>query len=133
MRREARSAQHGYIAILAILIIGAASTAISLGILSVGIDNQEIMLTTQQSTIARNVAVSCAEEALQKIHDVTGFTGTVNHTIGADSCSYTITSTGNNTRRIDASSTVGSVVRKVQVYVTIGSSSISITSWQEVS
>jgi hypothetical protein len=133
MRCGFQTAQDGYVAILAILIIGAASVAISLGIMSVGIDNQEIMLTTQQSTQARMVAVSCAEEALQKIHDVTGFTGTVNSTVGTDTCSYSITSTGNNTRRIDASSTIGNVVRKVQVYVTIGTSSISITSWQEVS
>ncbi len=125
--------QRGYVALMAVLIIGAASLAISLALLTTGADSQRSTLVMQQSGQARGLASSCAEEALQQIHDNTSFTGTNALSFGQGSCSYTVTNTGGTTRTIDATGTVNSVVRKVKVYVTISASSISITSWQEVS
>lgn len=127
------SSQSGYVALLAVLIIGAASMAIALALLITGIDSQRAVLVTQQSAQARNFATACTEEALQRIHDNTAFTGNTNLILTGGSCTYTISSTGANTRTIDASSTVNGVARKIKVYVTINASSISITSWQEVS
>lgn len=125
--------QHGYVALITVLVVGAASLAIGLAILVIGTDSQKSTLSLQKSTQARSLAVSCAEEALQQMHDDTNFTGTNNLTFGTDSCTYTVTNTGGSARRVDATGTAGGVVRKVQVYATIGASSISITSWQEVS
>jgi hypothetical protein len=127
-----RADQKGYVAILAVLIIGAASLAISLALLTAGADSQRGTLITQQSAQARSLATSCVEEALQQMHDNTAFTGTNSLSLGQGSCSYTVTNTGSTGRTVDASGTVSNVVRKAKVYVTITSSSISITSWQEV-
>ncbi|HEX6462009.1 MAG TPA: hypothetical protein VFZ58_01915 [Candidatus Saccharimonadales bacterium] len=124
--------EQGYIALLAVLIIGAAATAIALALLTTGIDSQRGGLVALQSKQARSLAVACTEEALQQIHDSASFTGTNPITLGMGSCSYTVTNTGASTRTITTTATVGSVVRKTQVYVTIGASSLSITSWQEV-
>lgn len=118
---------------MAVLIVGAVATAIALGILVGGADSQRAMLTTQSSTQARKLADTCAEEALQQMHDATTFTGTSNITLGQGNCTYTVTSTGANTRTVDTTATVNGVVRKSKVYVTITATSISITSWQEVS
>jgi acyl-CoA synthetase (AMP-forming)/AMP-acid ligase II len=118
--------EDGYIALLAVLIIGAAAVAISLT------DSQRAALIHQQSKQARAIAVGCAQEALQQIHDNNAFTGTNPVSLGQGSCTYTVTNTGGANRTILSTATVGSVVIKIQVYVTIGSS-ISITSWQEVS
>lgn len=123
----------GYIALISLLIIGAASLATGIALLTAGIDGQKSSLVHQQSIQARQLASACAEEALQVIHDATATTGTNGLTLGQGTCSYTITNTGASTRTIDASGTVNGVVRKAKVYVTIGGSSISITSWQEVS
>src|SRR5690348_9220362 len=117
----------GYIALLSVLILGAATTAIALVLLSTGADTQRSVLVTQRSAQARQLASACAEEALQQVHDTTSFTGTSSLTLGAGTCSYTVSDTGASTRTVAASGTVGSVVRKLTVYVTIGSSSISIT------
>ncbi len=125
--------QQGYIALLAVLIVGAAATAIALTLLSTGTDAQRSTLITQQSTQARQLANACAEEALLVIHDNTAYTGTGSLTLGAGSCTYTVTNTGSTTRTISTSATINNVVRRAIVYVTIGASSISITSWQEVS
>jgi hypothetical protein len=125
--------QSGYIALISILVIGAISTAVALVLLATGADAQRASLAVQRSIQARNLANSCAEEALQRIHDNTGYTGTGNLNLGTGSCSYTVTNTGGTSRSVAATGTVNSVVRRVQVYVTINASSISITSWQEVS
>ena len=123
---------HGYIALIAVLIIGAACVATSVALLTSGTDSQRSSLVTQQSMQARQLAQGCAEEALQQIQSNTSFIGANNLTLGQGSCSFAVASTGSSTRAIDASGTVGGVVRKVKVYATIGGSSISITSWQEV-
>jgi len=123
----------GYIALISLLIIGAASLATGVALLTAGIDSQKSSLVQQQSIQARQLASACAEEALLVMHDATATTGTNGLTLGQGTCSYTITSTGSTTRVIDTSGTVGGVVRKAKVYVTIGGSSISVTSWQEVS
>ncbi len=124
---------NGYIALMAVLIVGAASVAISLALLVAGADSQRSTLVTQQSTQARSLASACAEEALQQIHDNTAFTGTNNLTLGQGTCAYTVTNTGGNNRTIDTTGTVNIDIRKLKIYATIGVSSISITSWQEVS
>lgn len=123
--------QSGYVALMAVLIVGAASLAISTALLSAGTDSQRRALVVQQSVLARNMAAACAEDALETIHDNTSYTGTTNVTLGTN-CSYTVTNLGGSSRRIDASGSAGNVVRRVQVHVTIGASSISVTSWQEV-
>ena len=116
-----------------LLIVGAATTAIALVLLTTGTDAQRSSLVTQQSVQAVQLANACAEEALQQMHDTTSFTGTSSLTLGAGSCTYTVTSTGASTRTITTTATVGATVRKLAVYATIGSSSISITSWQDTS
>lgn len=124
--------EKGYIALISIIIIGAATMAIAITLLTTGTDAQRSTLVSQQSIQARQLANACAEEALQKIHDTTSFTGSGVLTIGAGNCSYTVTSTGASARTISATGTVGGVVRKAMVYATINTSNISITSWQEV-
>ena len=124
--------ESGYVALLAVLIVGAAATTIALMLLITGADSQRYGLVEQQSAQARNLATACGEEALQIVRDTTAFTGTNSLTMGQGSCNYTVTNTGGSNRVIDAAGTVDGVVRKLKIYVTITSSSISITSWQEV-
>jgi type II secretory pathway component PulK len=123
----------GYIALLTVLIIGAAAAAISLALVTAGADSQRSALVELQSKQARALAAACAQEALQQIHDNIAYTGANNVTQGAGSCTYTVTSTSGQSRTIIVTSTVGSVVRKIQAYATIGTSSISISLWQETS
>lgn len=128
-----RRDQAGYIALLSVLVVGAAATAIALTLLVTGTDAQRGGLVSQQSAQARWLVNACAEEALQQIHDSSSYVGTNTLNFSTGSCSYIVTSTGANARTIAATASLDNVVRKVTVYVTIGSSSISITSWQEVS
>ena len=122
----------GYIALIGVLIIGSVCVAIAVLLLVSGADTQRATLVTQQSAQARFLADACAEEALQDIHDNKAYAGSDSITAGQGSCVMTTTAPDSTSKIISASGTVDNVVRKVKIYVTIGSSSISITSWQEV-
>lgn len=124
--------ENGYVALMAVLVVGAAATAIGLTLLATAIDQGRAALVTQQSVQARDLADACGEEALQQIYASGSFTGTNSLSQGQGGCNYTVTNTGGNNRTIDATGTVGIVVRKIKIYVTITATSISITSWQEV-
>lgn len=125
--------ERGYIALISVLIIGAASLTIATALLITGSDAQQENIARQQSMKARNAAAGCIEEAMQQIHDNTAFTATNTAVTIADaSCTYTVTNTGSTTRTVVSTSTNGTVVRKIQVYVTINASSLSISSWQEI-
>ena len=124
-------AERGYIALMAVLVVGAASLAIASALLVTATDSQRSTLVNQQSAQARSLASACGEEALQQIHDDTSFTGTNNLSLGQGSCTYTFTNTGGNNRTITASGTVGNVVRKIQVTLTIGATTLTINTWQE--
>ncbi len=128
-----RAGEAGYIALISVLITSAAATAICLSLLQTGTDSQRSILIEQQSKQARSLAVACAEEAMQVIHDNIAYSGTNTLILGQGSCTYIIAVTAGSTRSLSASGTVGNVVRKIQAYATINSTSISITSWQEVS
>lgn len=132
MRYTKNHNENGYVALIAVLVVGAAATAIGLTLLTTAMDQGRAALITQQSAQARDLADACGEEALQQIHTSSGFTGTNSLSQGQGGCNYTVTNTGGNNRVIDTTGTVGTVVRKIKIYVTITSTSISITSWQEV-
>lgn len=127
-----REYEHGYIAILSTLIVGAVALTVATAVLLLGISSRQSTLVAQQAVQARKSVDGCAEEALMQIQANTSFTGTNTGTFSGVSCSYTVANTGSATRTISATTTSGNVVRKVIVYVTINASSISITSWQEV-
>jgi hypothetical protein len=124
--------ESGYVALLAVLVVGAAATAIVLVLLVSGSDAQRSTLTEQQSKQARALAVACTEEALQQIHDNVAYTGTNILTLGQGSCTYVVAVASSTTRSIATTATVVNVVKKIQAYATLNTTSISITSWQEV-
>lgn len=127
-----RTAQSGYIALMGVLVIGAVATATALTLLVISADSQRSTLIEQQSTQAHGLAVACGEEALQQMQENTAYTGSGNLTLGQGSCTYTVTNTGGTGRSILSTGTVGNLLRKIQIGATIGTSNISITSWQDV-
>lgn len=127
-----KTSESGYVALMAVLITAAVAVATCLTILDVATYRARDVGVEQQSVTARSLASGCAEEALQVVNDASGYTGSGTYILNGNTCSYTVTSTGSTTRTILAVATVGNVVRKIQVYVTIGSTTITVTSWQDI-
>lgn len=126
------SVERGYITLLSVLIAGAILVATTVGLLQFGLSSSRTSFAEEQSDQAKALADACVEEALQHIHDSAPFTGSDILTFGSGICEYTVENTGGSSRRIRASSTVATMVRKVEVTVTQIRPQITLGSWQEV-
>ncbi len=124
--------QKGYLTILSVLIVGTVGVTISLSLLLLGLGSSRAGFAVEQSNQAKAFANTCADDALERMRLLNSFTGTRTLTIGQGSCTYTVTDLGGSNRRITASGTVGTVIRKVDVSVDQLTPIINIVSWQEV-
>ncbi len=123
---------NGYITLISVLVVGAVGVAIATSLILLGVGSSRTSFAVEQSNQAKALANACAEEALQQIRDSTPFIGTGSLTLGQGTCSYTVTSQGGQDRTVTASSTVGTIIRKVKVIINNINPLITPTSWQEV-
>lgn len=122
----------GYALLLVVLVVGAASVTIATTLLLLGADALRTASIKELSAKARALAHGCAEEGLEQIRESSNFSGYGTLTIEGNACGYDVVNLGGQNRRVNASSTVGSVVRKVRVEVGGINPTISVSSWQEV-
>ena len=134
MKRSAAviNMETGYVALMGVIIISAACLAGALTLLIGATDANRTAVVSEKAVSATSYAHSCGEEALQQIRDDTTYTVSGSLTFSGGSCSYTITNTGGSNRTIASTGTAGDAVRKISISATIGASTISTSSWQEV-
>lgn len=117
---------------MSVIIIGAVALAIVVSMLLSGLGSSKTSFAYQQNAQARALADACVNEALQQIRDNTVFVGSDNLTLGQGKCTYTVTNTGGENRTIQASSTVGAIIRKAQVTITQINPTIVVSTGQEL-
>ena len=61
--------KNGYVALMSLLVVGAAGLAISTALILFGVGSTRTSLVIEQSSQSRNIANACAEEALKKIRN----------------------------------------------------------------
>lgn len=122
----------GYIALLTVMVVGAIAVAIAVTFVLLGVGLSATSFAQEQSSQAKGLANACLEEGLQRIRSSTPYTGTGTLNIGQGSCTYTVTNLGGSNRLVIASSTVGTIIRKVKTNVTAISPKIVTNSWLEV-
>lgn len=122
----------GFATLMAVVVMGAVSVTITVSVLLLGIDNSRTSFATVQSNQAKALINACAEDALKTIDNTTGFSGTVNITLGLGTCTYTVVDLGGENRSITASGTVGTIIRKLSITLDDINPTIHLTSWQEV-
>lgn len=132
VRPDTVAEPRGYVALLAVLVVGAVGVAVVTSVILLGIGSARTSASVERSGQAKGLANACVEEALQQIRDSTPFSGTATLTFGLGSCTYTVTNTGGANRTIDSSGTAATVVRKVKVLITQINPTITVASWQEV-
>jgi hypothetical protein len=119
--------EQGYMTLLAVLITGAVALAVATTLLTSGVTNSQIMTTYNAGIIARSYARTCAEIAMYEIHENSLFTGS-----GSDAgCTYTVTSLGVNSYRIDAVGTSGDATKALTIFATISGANMVVSSWRE--
>jgi hypothetical protein len=127
-----RVAQHGYVTLYSVVLIGVVALTLTLSLLLLGIGSSRTGFTAGQSRQAATLATACAEEALEQIRSNSSFTGSNNFNLGSGSCTYVVTSQGGQNRTVDASGSAGTAVRKVKVILNAVTPVIGVVSWQDV-
>lgn len=123
---------HGFVALLGVLIAGSIAVTIASTILFFGTDFSRSSLLIQESYQAKALARACAEAGLQMIHDNTLFTGTGSLILSTGTCFYTVANLGGSNRRVQASGLVDQVVRKIEVSINAVTPKLSVSAWREV-
>ena len=125
--------ENGYVTLISVLVIGAIGVAVGVSLISLGLSASRTSFSLEQSNQTKALANACAEEALQQIRDQPlSFFGTDNLALGRGNCTYTVTAGSGEDRTIEASGTVDTIVRKVEISIDQINPTINITSWQEV-
>lgn len=123
---------HGFAALLGVLIVGTIATTIASAILFFGMDFSGSVLALQQSYQAKSLARACADTGLLQLRDNTSFSGTGSLTLSAGTCSYTVANLGGSNRSVQANGTSGNVVRKIKVLINAVTPKLNVSSWQDV-
>lgn len=131
-KRNVGNGKRGYVSLLGVLIVGAVALSLTISLLLLGISFSRSSLAMEQSAQARAFAYACVEEALQRIHDSTPFTGSDTLSFTHGTCDYTVTSQGGQNRIITGTGFAGEAVRKIHITLDTINPSIGIVSWQEV-
>lgn len=122
----------GYVTLLSVLVVGAIGIAVTSSLLLLGLSSSRTSLNYQQMYQAKNLANLCAEEGLEKIRENSLFTGLGNLTLGQGTCTYNVINSGGNSRTINTTGTVQTIIRESVVNISAIDPLIIISSWQEI-
>jgi len=122
----------GFAVLIGVLIVGAFGVAVALYLVLSGLYSYQNSFLLEQSVRAKNLANACAESALNHIQLCSIISGQGSVVIDGNTCNYEIIVNPDQSRTVQSSATVGSVVRKVKVVVSKIDPHVIVDSWQDV-
>lgn len=126
MIKNNHNKNNGYIALISLLVVAAAALTIGVTVSLTSMSNLQMSFGSSQRVIAKDVAGSCVEDALEKLRN--NWQGSTNVLpIGSDSCIIKVVTTS-NLADLYATGTVGLYNQKIQVQV---DNNLNILTWQE--
>lgn len=127
-----KNRQSGLVALLAIIIISAASLIMVLNASSLGLGELDLGYTASEGGTAFYVADGCMEEALERIRKDTsyGLSGTISLTVSNGSCTIDISDSGDD-RTVTVLGTSSDFNKKIEVGLTLAGNVITINNWEE--
>lgn len=124
--------QTGFVVLLSTIIVIAIGLGVGVSLLLLGIGATRTSFAFEQSSQAKGLATSCAEEALQQLFDSKSFTGSDTLSIGQGTCDYAVIDAGGQALTIQAQGNVGTIVRRIRVDISKVNPAITIDRWEEV-
>lgn len=124
-----RTARPGVATIVAVVVVSAISLAVAISFSLSSVGGLSTAFGDQQSVASLAGAEACAEEALVRLLWDDAYAGGA-FGVGPAACQISVAGLGSS-RSIQATSTVATFVRKLEVDVTLGSSGLAVTRWAE--
>lgn len=123
----------GFIVLTATLAVSAIGATIAVSLLLLGVASSRSSFVLEQSNQAKALANACAENALNQLRLDENYAGNETIVLGAGECFIAEPGgSGDSDRTIQATGTVGLVVRRVEVNVSSLFPTATLNSWQEV-
>ena len=110
-------ATNGYVILLSTLVVAAVSLTVVVALTLLSTDTHRTSLALLQSNQAKALANACAEQALEEIRQDDAYVGTDNLSLGQGTCTFVVTDLGGESRNIQASGTVSTVIRRVEIEI----------------
>jgi len=129
INKKLPSANGGYTAISAVLVITAVLFAISLTTTTVSIDDMQNSLGTKKADESLVLVEGCAEDALLRLNQNGALPGSI--TIPEGTCTITTNSQVGNTWDFTVTATFETYTKSIRI-VAIRTSLVSIQSWREI-
>ncbi len=124
---------HGYMLLLAVIVVGIVSGSIASTILLFGIGQNRTALAIQEGLHARFVADSCAQEVLQQLIQDDAYAGSESLVFDAGDCTVAaVVGSGQFNRTVQVTGVSGNATQRIEVIVDTVGPPMSISSWQEV-
>lgn len=124
--------KNGFVMLISVLVIGAIAVSATLYLILSGLNLSQNSFALEQSNIAKSLANSCAETALNKIEMCSSTVGSFELLFDGKKCNYDIIDSGESEKTIESSAIEQDIFRKVKIVVDLNLSSFGISSWQEV-
>lgn len=122
----------GYITLVAVMFIGMVILTLVVSLSTWGVKALKTSTDLGDGEKAKSLADSCMEEGLQQLYMDYSYAGIQTVTMDIGSCDFTVSNLGGDSREVQATGTVGEIVRRVKVQTDAYDPKINITSWQEV-
>ncbi|MCK5080833.1 MAG: hypothetical protein KAQ63_01605 [Candidatus Moranbacteria bacterium] len=132
VRLRLENKKNGYIALMGVLVVGAAGLATALYIILSGTDSIRTTFSIEQSVEARGIANACIEESLREIQESVSFEGTGSLSLGNGECFFEVSKGVGLERTVEATGVVDETVRRVKVEIDTVRPRINVNTWQEV-
>lgn len=125
--------KNGFVTLFSLIILMVISVSVFTSILLVNIDSLNSVEATRQGIVARSLANSCMEIAINELKDDQAYTGNETFTFTNGTCQIiSISGSGNTNRTIRVSGSADGYVRKVEALVLEINPATSISYWQEI-
>ena len=122
--------QNGMAALIIVIVIGAVMLIMGKSLAFIGLSHSETALAFSQGNMARETAVSCAEEVLRRFQINEDYSASnKNISIGSGQCAYSTGADGNS-RTLQLKAWYNDYFRQGRVELNIDSGIITINLWQ---
>jgi len=123
----------GYIALMAVLIIGAVVLNVAIASAIISIMNNKNGLVSQDLAAATQLANACGEKTLMDLKENPTYGGGEIITLGSGTCEVEpIDNLGGDNRQIKVIGNVNNRLRKIKINLTTINPTMTVTSWLEV-
>ena len=125
--------KNGYIALMAVLIIGAVVLNVAIASTIISILSSKNGLISQDLAAATELANACAEKTLMDLKEHPTYSGNETITLGSGTCQVLpIDNLGGDNRQIKVVGNVNNRLRKIKINLTAINPTMTVTSWLEV-